>query len=78
MFGPTVMGWIPVKEACWAISTDGSMTRELGLGRMEVRFWTADVRRSEVGREGAGAAIVVFLWVVRRIGVGDAELSLHI
>lgn len=52
MCGPMVMGRLPVREACWAIRTVGSIIREEGLGRMDWRFWIAEeVRRSEAGRE---------------------------
>jgi hypothetical protein len=56
VFGPIVMGWVPVICACCAMRTEESRTIEDGFGRIEVRLGAVEVRRPGSGRAGAGCA----------------------
>jgi hypothetical protein len=61
VFGPIVMGCVPVICACCAMRTVESRTIDDGFGRMEVRFGAVDVRRLGSGRLGAGCADILRL-----------------
>jgi hypothetical protein len=61
VFGPIVMGCVPVICACCAMRTVESKTIDDGFGRIEVRLGAVDVRRPGSGRAGAGCADIVRL-----------------
>lgn len=63
MFGPSVIGYVPVICACWAMSTEGSRAMDDGLGSIDMRFGAVDDRRSGPGRAGVGCEDMVRRWM---------------
>lgn len=54
VFGPRVIGCVPVICACWAMRAEGSRAIDEGLGSIDVRLGAVEDRRSGPGRAGAG------------------------
>jgi hypothetical protein len=73
VFGPSVIGCVPVSWACCAMTTEGSSAIDEGRGSMDMRFGAVEERRSGAGR-GTGCDDMVVLmgdgawWVGRGFG----------
>jgi hypothetical protein len=79
VFGPSVMGCVPVICACWAMSTVGSRAIEDGFGSIETRLGAVEERRSGPERAAEGCADMVaqferlrcqtlMVWETRHLG----------